>query len=389
MDFELNNEQKDIRKAVREFAEAEMTREYMLELDKDYIFPLELLKKACDLGFLCIDIPEQYGGVGYGLVEKAIVFEELCRIGAGIGMTLGGSTFGLKVLVNDGSEEQKKRILPLACSGEGLPFSGAFTEPDKGTDLVTFPLGVTAVKKGDKYIINGTKTFITHADISKYVILLCQTDPNAKPAYRGHTTFLLENPLEKPGYTVSSFEKMGWHTSHTTQISFSDFEVPADSMLGKENHGFANVMKFLTQFRIETAAAGVGMAQGVFEKAVNYAKTREAFGQKIGKFHSISHKIAEMATKIETARLLLYKAASTFDLKGEVSPEISSMAKWYGARIAVEVADEAMEIFGGHGYIIENDVARFYRDTRMLELVEGTREAQKNTIAARILGKLD
>ncbi|MCL1910675.1 MAG: acyl-CoA/acyl-ACP dehydrogenase [Leptospirales bacterium] len=388
MDFELNKEQKDIQKAVREFAEAEMSREHMLELDETSTYPSELLKKVCDLGFLCIDIPEKYGGVGYGMTEKVIVFEELCRQGAGVGMSLGGAFFGLKLLLNVGTEEQKQRILPLACSGEGLPFSGAFTEPDKGTDLVTFPLGTTAVKKGDKYIINGTKTFITHADISKYVIVLCQTDNDAKPAYRGHTTFILENPLDKPGYTVSNFEKMGWHTSHTTQISFSDFEVPAGDIVGKENQGFYNMVGFLNEFRIETGAAGVGMAQGVFEKAVNYAKTREAYGQKIGKFQSISHKIADMATKIETARLLVYKAAATFDAKHEADPYISSMAKWYGARVAVEVADDALEIFGGHGYIVENDVARFYRDTRMLELIEGTREAQKNNIAASVLGKL-
>lgn len=388
MNFEFNNEQKDIQKAVREFAEAELPRDYMLELDKHFTFPMELLKKASALGFMAIDMPEKYGGVGYGLVEKAIVFEELCRVGAGIGMSLGGSTFGMKILLNDGSEEQKNRILPRACSGDALPFAGAFTEPDKGTDLVTFPLGTTAVKKGDRYIINGTKTFITHADISKYVILLCQTDPNANPPYKGHTTLLLENPLEKPGYNVTSFEKMGWHTSHTTQISFSDFEAPEECIIGEEGRGFYNVMKFLSEFRIETAAAAVGMAQGVFEKALNYAKTREAFGHKIGKFHSISHKIADMSTKIETARLLLYKAATAFDLD-KVSPAMSSMAKWYGARIAVEVADDAMEIFGGHGYIIENDVARFYTDTRMLELIEGTREAQKNTIASHLLGKLD
>ena len=191
MNFELTNEQKDIQKAIREFAEAEMGREYMLELDQSSTYPRELLKKACDLGFLCIDIPEKYGGIGYGLTEKVIVTEELCRQGAGLGMSLVGSLFGLKILQNCGTEEQKQRIIPLACSGEGLPFSGAFTEPDKGTDLVTFPLGTTAVKKGDKYIINGTKTFITHADISKYVVLLCQTDSDAKPAYKGHTTFIL------------------------------------------------------------------------------------------------------------------------------------------------------------------------------------------------------
>ena len=389
MNFELNTEQKDIQKAVREFAEAELPRDYMLELEQNNEYPHELLKKATELGFTCIDVPEQYGGAGYGLAEKVIVMEEFCRVGAGIGMSLGGSTFGMKVLLKCGSEEQKNRILPQACSGNGLPFAGAFTEPDKGTDLVTFPLGTTAKKVGDHYVINGTKTFITHADICKYAIVLCQTDNEAQPAYRGHSTFILEDPVGKPGYTVSHFNKMGWHTSRTTQISFSDFEVPAVNLIGRENRGFYNVMNFLSEFRIETGAAGVGMAQGVFEKAVNYAKTREAFGQKIGKFQAISHKIADMATKIESTRLLVYKAAATFDATGEVSPALSSMAKWFAARLAVEVADDALEIFGGHGYILENDVERFYRDARMLELVEGTREAQKNSIAAHILGKLD
>ena len=205
---------------------------------------------------------------------------------------------------------------------------------------------------------------------------------------KGIRLLFFENPLEKPGYTVSNFEKMGWNTSHTTQLSFSDFEVPAENIVGKENDGFYNTVKFLNEFRIETGAAGVGMAQGVFEKAVNYAKTREAYGQKIGKFQSISHKIADMATKIETARLLVYKAATIFDAENDIEPYMSSMAKWYGARVAVEVADDSMEIFGGHGYIVENDVARFYRDSRMLELIEGTREVQKNNIAASILGKL-
>ncbi len=389
MNFELDKEQKDIKKAVREFAEAEMSREYMLELDKNSTFPEEILKKASELGFLCIDMPEEYGGAGYGLTEKALVVEELCRVGAGIGLSLGGCVFGLKAVLNSGTEEQKQRIIPAACEGTGLPFAGAFTEPDKGTDLVTFPLGTTAVKKNGGYIINGTKTFITHADMCRYAVVLCQTDQDARPAYHGQSMFLLEDPVNKPGYVATPFEKMGWHTSHTCQISFSDFEVPEENLLGKSGQGLKILMNFLTEFRIETAAAGVGMAQGVFEKAVNYAKTREAFGQKIGKFNSISHKIANMATKIETARLLLYKAASTYDAMHELSPYMSSMAKWYGARMAVEVADDAMEIFGGHGYIIENDVERFYRDTRMLELVEGTREAQKNAIASSILGKLD
>jgi alkylation response protein AidB-like acyl-CoA dehydrogenase len=389
MNFELSNEQRDIQKAVREFIEAELTKDYMIEQEKNSRFPWEVMKKAAELGFITIDIPEEYGGAGYGLLEKTIVLEEFCRVGGGIGCSLGGCPFASKIILRFGSEAQKRKYLPLACNGEGLPFIGAFTEPDKGTDLVTFPLGTTAKKSGNDYLINGTKTFITHGDNGKFCVILCQTDVDAKPAYRGQSTFIIEDPVNQKGYTVSLFDKMGWHSSSTTQISLSDVRVPQENMIGAENRGFYNVIGFLAEFRVETGAMGVGIAQGAFERALAYAKTREAFGRKIGTFQSISHKIAEMATKVETARLMVQKAASTFDARHEISPALSSMAKWYGAHVAVEVCDDAIEILGGHGYMLENDVERFYRDARMLELIEGTREAQKNSIANTLLGKLD
>jgi alkylation response protein AidB-like acyl-CoA dehydrogenase len=389
MNFELSNEQRDIQKAVREFAEAELTKDYMIEKEKSSQFPYDVMKKCAELGFITIDIPEQYGGAGYGLQEKAIVLEELCRVGGGVGASLGGCPFASKVILRSGSEAQRKKYLPLACNGAGLPFIGAFTEPDKGTDLVTFPLGATAKKVGNEYLINGTKTFITHGDHGKFCVILCQTDMDAKPAYRGQSTFIIDDPANQKGYTATLFDKMGWHTSSTTQISLSDVRVPQENMIGTENRGFYNVIGFLSEFRVETGAMGVGMAQGAFEKALAYAKTREAFGHKIGNFQAISHKIAEMATKVESARLLVHKAAATFDAQHEISPALSSMAKWYAARVAVEVCDEAIEIMGGHGYILENEVERFYRDARCLELIEGTREAQKNSIANTLLGKLD
>jgi alkylation response protein AidB-like acyl-CoA dehydrogenase len=183
---------------------------------------------------------------------------------------------------------------------------------------------------------------------------------------------------------------MGWKSSGTTQLSFADVKVPRENLLGEENRGFYNAIDFLDGFRIEIGAYSVGMAQGAFDKALDYAKTREAFGRRIGAFQAISHKLAEMATKIEAARLLVYRAAFQFDKAGgKVDPHISSMAKWYPARVAVEVSDEAIEILGGHGYMLENEVERFYRDARQLELVEGTREIHKNTIARSLLGKLE
>lgn len=386
MDFELTKEQRDIQKAAREFAEKEFDKDYMLDLERDRKFPWELLKKACELGFIVVDFPEEYGGGGYGLMEKVLVIEEFSRVGGGIGVAISSSQFASKIILRYGSEEQKGKILPLVCRGEALPFSGAFTEPDRGSDLVTFPLSTTAVKDSGNYIINGTKTFITFANIAKFAIVLCQTNPEAKPPYRGQSTILVE--MDRKGINITEFEKMGWHAAPTTQLSFSDVSVPQQNLVGEENRGFYQSMGFLDEFRVEVGAMGVGIAQGAFEKALDYAKTREAFGHKIGKFQAISHKLAEMATKVETARLLVYKAAWEFGKEGKVDPKLSSMAKWFPARVAVEVADEAIEILGGHGYMLENEVERFYRDARMLELIEGTREIHKNTIARYLLGKL-
>ena len=187
---------------------------------------------------------------------------------------------------------------------------------------------------------------------------------------------------------MTEFEKMGWHAAPTTEVSFKDVEVPLHNLIGKEGQGFYQSIRFLDRFRVMIGAAGVGMAEGAFERALRYARTREAFGHKIGEFQAISHKLAEMATKIEASRLLVYKAATQLDTKGELDPKLSSMAKWYPARVATESCDEAIEILGGYGYMLEGEVERFYRDARVLEIVEGTREIHKNTIAKILLGKL-
>jgi alkylation response protein AidB-like acyl-CoA dehydrogenase len=385
MDFELTPEQKDIQKAVREFTEAELTKDYVLELERAHKFPWEVLKKACELGFIGIDIPEEYGGQGYGLMEKVLVMEEFCRVGAGAGAAVAGA-FGPKIILRSGNEEQKKKYLIPVYTGEAVS-GAAFTEPDRGSDLVTNPLSTTAIKDGNSYLINGEKTFITCADIAKYLIVLCQTDPGAKPPYQGHSSIIVE--MDRKGVDVTILEKMGFHHTAATTVSFSDVRVPQENLVGQENRGFYQSMKFIDEYRAEAGAEGTGMAQGAFERALNYAKTREAFGHKIGTFQAISHKLADMATKIETARLLTYKAAWQFDTNGKIDIALSSMAKWYGARTAVEVADEAIEILGGHGYMLENEVELFYRDARMLELIEGTREIHKNTIARQFLGKLE
>ena len=385
MDFELNKEQKDIQKAAREFAEAEFTKDLALEIERTHVFPWNVFKKASQLGFVGIDIPEEYGGQGYHLLERALVTEEFCRCGAGMGLHSSHPGLGVEIILWSGNENQKKTYLPPLCRGEAL-LSAAFTEPDRGSDLISSPLSTTAVKKSGRYIINGTKTFITLANIAKFIIVLCQTDPEAKPPHKGHSTILVETA--SGGIEVTEFEKMGWHAAPTTEVSFKDVEVPLHNLIGKEGQGFYQSIRFLDRFRVMIGAAGVGMAEGAFERALRYARTREAFGHKIGEFQAISHKLAEMATKIEASRLLVYKAATQLDTKGELDPKLSSMAKWYPARVATESCDEAIEILGGYGYMLEGEVERFYRDARVLEIVEGTREIHKNTIAKILLGKL-
>lgn len=382
MDFELTKEQKEIQRAAREFVEAEFDKNLLMELELKHEFPQELWKKACDLGFLGVDYPEEYGGQGYGLMEMGLVNEEFARKGAGAGMVIVGSNVGSKILLYSGTEEQKKKYLPPLFKGEAL-MAGAFSEPNRGSDLLF--VDTTAVKDGKDYIINGTKTFISNANRAWYSIVLCQTDPEAKPGYRGQSTIIVE--MDRKGIEVSEFDKMGWKQSATCQLTLADVRVPQTNLIGEEGRGFHNTLAQANDMRAQTGFFAIGMAQGAFDIALEYAKTREAFGQKIGQFQAIGHRLVDMATKIEAVRLLTYKAAWEID-HGRGDPKICSMVKWYPSRVAVEVADAAIDILGGHGYMLENEVERFYRDAKGLEIVEGTRDIQKNTIARALLGKL-
>jgi alkylation response protein AidB-like acyl-CoA dehydrogenase len=384
MDFELTKEQVDIQRAAREFAEAEFEKNCVLELDRNHTFPWEIWRKAVVLGFIGLDIPEAYGGQGYGLLEKVLVTEQFCRCGASVGTSVLGTYFGSKIILKNGSEDQRKRYLPPLFTGEAIS-AGAFTEPNRGSDLVSGPLFTIAEKKDGHFIINGTKTFISFASIAKFAIVLCQTDPQSTPPYQGHSTIVVE--MDRKGIEITEMEKMGWRTNPCCEVAFVNVKVPAENLVGEEGKGFYQAVEFLDEVRINVGASAVGMAQGAFERALHYAKIREAFGRKIGAFQAISHKLAEMATQIEAIRFLVYRAAWEFD-KGRLDPKLSSMAKWFPARVAIEVADEAIEIMGGHGCMVENEVERFYRDTKVLEIYEGTREIHKNTIARFLLGKI-
>ena len=383
MDFELTQEQKDIQKAAREFAQGEFDKEKILEWEQTHTFPREIWKKASELGFIGIHFPEEYGGQGCGVTENILTVEEFCRKDSGVGIALSLVDFSSEIVLRFGTAEQKKKYLIPLAQGQFIS-AGAYTEPDHGSDITL--LSTTARKERGSYLINGTKTFITNGTIADFFIVLCQTDLEAKPPYRGQCTLIVEKGTK--GFDATEITpKMGIRMTSTAELSFSDVVIPASNLLGEENRGFYQVLEFFDESRIEIAAQAVGIAQGAFDRALDYAKKREQFKKKLVEFQITQHKLADMATKIEAARLLTYKAAWNFDKK-HIDPKLTSMAKWFAARTAVEVADEAIQILGGYGYLTEYEVERFYRDAKITEIYEGTREIQKNTIASALIGKL-
>jgi alkylation response protein AidB-like acyl-CoA dehydrogenase len=383
MDFTLSVEQEEIRKAAAAFAKGEFDKEIALEHERGHSFPKEIWKKACDLGFIGIHFPEKYGGQDYGVVENTLVVEAFCRQDSGLGIALSVADFSTEIILRCGTEEQKEKYLIPITRGEAIS-SGGFTEPDHGSDI-TF-MNTSAVKQGGDYVINGVKTFITNGTISDFVIVLCQTNPDATPSYRGQSAIIVERGT--PGYSSADVgEKMGIKMTSTGELSFNDVRIPVSNLVGEENRGFYQVLEFFDESRIEIAAQALGIAQGAFDRAIAYTRERSQFGKKLSEFQVTQHKLADMATFIETARLIVYKAAWNCD-RGKMDPMLTSMAKMYAGRTAVEVADEAIQLFGGYGYMLEYEVERFYRDAKIMEIYEGTKEIQKNTIASALLGKL-
>jgi alkylation response protein AidB-like acyl-CoA dehydrogenase len=377
MDFKLNDEQQEIRRAVREFAEKELTPELALEYDQKEEFPMSLYKKAAQLGITSMRIPQEYGGQGYGVFEDCIAVEEMCRVDPGIGVAISlGNLMIPDLLLKHGNEEQKKKYIPPLAKGEKLS-AAAFTEPEHGSDITR--MDSTAVKTGQEWTINGAKEFITNATTADTFILLCQSDPNVQPSHRGQSIFIAEKGMCGLDATKLHW-KMGIKPCVTGSLSMCDLKVPETNLVGELNKGFYYTLELFDGTRITVAAQAVGMAQGAFEKALNYAKTRKQFGQSIMNFQGISFKLAEMAIKIESARLMMYKAAWLYD-KEKPNAVATSMAKAYAGRVAMEVTDEAIQVFGGYGYLADYHVERFHRCAKITEIYEGTSEIQKSTIA--------
>jgi alkylation response protein AidB-like acyl-CoA dehydrogenase len=381
MDFELTDEQKDIKKAAREFAEG-MFPEVAEECDLNETFPRTLWKKACDLGFIGVFIDEAYGGPGLGLMENVLIMEEFCRVDAGCGGVLL-TTLGSEFILLYGREEQKKKYLPGLTKGEAI-MGMAITEPDAGSDVAS--VNTRARRMNDHYVINGNKMFITNGSIADFIVVLCLTNEDEKVKSKRHSAILIES--NRKGFEANQLKrKLGMRASDTAEIHFSEVEVPLENLVGDvEGEGFYQLMAVFNRTRVTVAIINVGLAQGGLEKAISYAKQRKQFGIPIGSFQGIQFKLAEMASWIEAARTLCYKAAWMAD-HGKIDPKLISMAKWFAGEVGVKVIDEVVQIHGGYGYLGEYGIERLYRDAKLAEIVEGTKEIEKLIIARELLGR--
>jgi len=381
MDFELTKDQQDIRKAAREFAEGEFP-EIAQECDQEEKYPRDLVTKAAELGFIGVNLPEEYGGSGYGYLEKCLVTEELWRVDPGLGSVVIAATFGADMVDLYGTEEQKKKYLIPLTKGEAV-MGSAITEPDAGSDVSA--ISTTARRDGTDYVINGNKMFITNGTVASYFNVICLTDPDNTSRHRRHSVILVES--DRKGFEANKLShKLGIRASDTAELYFKDVRVPQENLIGEEGMGFYQFMEFFNRTRIHVGAEGVGIAQGAMEKAITYAKNRKQFGQTLSSFQAIQFKIAEMATRIQAARNLVYEAACKAD-RGELDHKLTAMAKWFAGETGVRVAEEAVQIHGGYGYMGEYDVERFYRDAKIIEIYEGTKEIEKIIIARALLGR--
>jgi alkylation response protein AidB-like acyl-CoA dehydrogenase len=379
MDFSLPNEHRMIRDVVREFCEEEI-EPIAQEIEDEHRFPAEVFEELGELDLMGIPIPEEYGGAGGDTLMYAVVAEEMGRVSGSVALSFVAHTsLGTKPIEAFGTDAQKEEWLRPLASGEGIG-AWALTEPSSGSDASD--MDTMAVKEGDEYVINGTKQFITNANVANSVLVKAVTDPDA--GYGGISTFIVD-PDEDDGFEISAvWDKMGLNASPTCEIQLDDVRVPADRLLGEEGEGWEQTMKTLNGGRISIAAISTGLGQGAFEAARSYAKEREQFGQPISKFDAIRDKIVSMDRKIERSRLLTHKAAWEYDEGMDVT-RTSSLAKLDASETAREVAEDAVQVLGGYGYTEDFSPQRFYRDAKLMEIGEGTSEIQ-HLVLGRELG---
>ena len=376
--MELTENQTIIRNTIREFAEKNI-RPFIMQYDESQEFPMNIMHQLGELGFLGILVSEEYGGAGLGYIEYALIIEELAKVDPSVSLSVAAHN-GLCTnhIYQFANEEQKKKYLRDLTSGKKIGAWG-LTESSSGSDAAG--LKTTAEKVGNKYILNGNKTFITHGTVGETTVVMAITDKDK--GKKGISAFILEKGMK--GFTAGKKEnKLGMRASDTTQLAFDNCEVPTENFLGDEGEGFIQAMKILEGGRISIAALSVGLAQGCLDAAIKYSKERKQFGKSLSEFQATQFKLSQMATNIEAARLLTYKAAAMKDRNKPITRE-AAMAKLYASEIAEKCANDAVQIFGGYGYTKDYPVEKFYRDVKLLTIGEGTSEIQRIVIARDFL----
>ncbi len=381
MDFHFTDEQNQLRRSIREFAEGEILP-HVMEWDEVSHFPLEIMPKLAEMGLLGIIFPEEYGGAGLGYIEYVIAIEELSRVDGSVGIIVAAhNSLCANHIFKFGSEAQKQKYLSPLAQGKKIG-AWSLTEPEAGSDASG--TRTTAKRDGNHWIINGAKTFTTNGHYADVCVAMAVSDKSK--ASHGISAFIIEKgtPGFKPGKKEN---KLGLRASDTSEVIFSDCRVPQENLLGDEGEGFTGSLKILDGGRISIAALALGMAQGALDAAIKYAKQRKQFGQPISEFQAIQFKLADMATEVEAARLLVYQAAWLADKNNVRFTRESSMAKLFASEVAVRVANECVQIHGGYGFIKDYPAEKFYRDVKLCTIGEGTSEIQKLVIARQLLGK--
>ena len=378
MDFELSEEQQQIKMSVREFAEAEMAP-HVLEWDETQHFPIELKPKLAELGLLGVLFPEEYGGAGMGYVEYASIIEELSRVDGSVGISVAAhNSLCSNHIYQYGNEQQKQKYLVPLARGEHLGAWG-LTEPGAGSDASGTKS--MAVRKDGGWVVNGSKNFITHAIHADTCVAFAVT--NREKRSKGISAFIFEKGMN--GFSPSKKEnKLGLRASETASVIFEDCYVSDENLLGEEGLGFVNAMQILDGGRISIAALAVGIAQGAYESALRYSQERQQFGKPIAEFQAIQFKLADMATQIDAARLLMYRASWLKD-QGKRTTKESSMAKLFASEMGVKVCEEAIQVHGGYGYTKDYPPEKYWRDSKLCTIGEGTSEIQRIIIAREIL----
>lgn len=378
MDFTLSPDQQAVRDAARQFAEAELG-DKIAPYDERHEFPWPIVRKLGELGFLGALVPQEYGGAGLDYVAYALLVEELNRGDASVGITMWAhNSLCTNHILTFGSPAQKARYLPPLARGEALGAWG-LTEPGSGSDAAA--LRTRAELRGGAWVLNGSKAFITNASVGATAVVMARTDPERKS--RGISAFVLDKGM--PGFSAGKpYRKLGLHASDTAELVFEDARVPAENLLGERGEGFVQAMQVLEGGRIAMAAMSVGIAQAALDQAVKYMKQRTAFGRTLAEFNGLQGIVADLATEIETARLLTLQAAWLKD-QGRPAMHAAAMAKLFASETAMKAATKAVQIHGGAGYITEFPVERIFRDAKLTEIGEGTSEVQRLVIAREIL----